>query len=137
MPFAADATPHGSSFKAPSALAAAGFFVWAFFSLLPGLMQRGEAFRIREAWDTGAFWMIGVPLLLIAQAVAGAREGAAVLRDPLYTLGGIAAGLLLVHPAGNDLAMLPLSLIFIGVPGYVALLAAAAIGWSAGRLARG
>jgi hypothetical protein len=137
MPLAADAAPRGSSFKAPHALVAAGFFVWAFFSLLPALSSRGEAFRVREAWDTGAFWTIGVPVLLIVQGVAGARDDARVFRDPLFTLGGLFAAMLLVHPAGNDLGLLPLALIFVGVPSYVGLLAAEAVGWGAGRLTGG
>ncbi|HEY8268849.1 MAG TPA: hypothetical protein VIG34_09340 [Xanthobacteraceae bacterium] len=49
------------------ALALLAFGVWAFFSVLPGLMQTGGAFRIREAWDTGAFWYFGAPLMLMIE----------------------------------------------------------------------
>jgi hypothetical protein len=133
----ADTLPGQPIFRPAHALLAVGFFVWAFFSLLPGAMERSEAFRIREAWDTGTFWMIGVPMILLAQAMAGAARDARIFVDPLFMLGGIAAGLMLVHPAGNDLALLPLTIVFIGVPGYAVLLAAQAIGWGAGRLIRG
>jgi hypothetical protein len=126
MPSAAEArTP--PVFPAP-ALALAGFAVWTVFSLLPGLTRASGAFRIREAWDTGAFWLIGAPLLLVAQGIAGSCDGAKIFRDPLYTLGGLFAGMLLIHPAGNDLGLLPLAMIFIGVPSYAGLLGVAAIG---------
>ena len=110
------------------ALALAGFAVWTVFSLLPGLTQPSGAFRIREAWDTGAFWMVGVPLIGIAQLVAGAIGAGGLLRQPLWTLGGFFAGLLAVHPKGNDFGLLPLAVIFVGVPSYLALLGIAWLG---------
>ena len=134
MPSAAEArTPF--VFPAP-ALALAGFTVWTVFSLLPGLTRASGAFRIREAWDTGAFWLIGVPLLLLAQGIVAALHQEKIFRDPLYTLGGLFAAMLLIHPAGNDLGLLPLAMIFIGVPSYVVLLGVGAIGRMIGMRAR-
>ncbi len=107
-------------------LALAGFAVWAVFSLWP--QRPGAAFRIREAWDTGQFWTVGVPLLLIVQAVAGSLDGAGLKYQPLWTLGGLFAAVALVRPPGGDIGLLPLALIFVGVPLYGVLLAVGALG---------
>ena len=114
------------------ALALAAFLVWSFFSILPWLMAPpGRAFAIREAWDTGAFWTIGAPALVLAQAVAGAMSRGRLWHQPLWTLGGHFAGMLLVHKSGASFGMLPVALMFIGLPAYLALLLAAFIGHAA------
>src|SRR5689334_5994030 len=56
-------------------LALVGFAVWTAFSLWPVTTQPGQPFRIREAWDTAMFWRVGVPLMLLAQAIGGAVLG--------------------------------------------------------------
>lgn len=120
------------------ALALIAFLVWSFFSVLPWLMAPpGRAFAIREAWDTEPFWMIGVPVLVLAQAAAGALSGGALARQPLWTLAGHFAGVLLVSKSGSDFGMLPLALVFVGLPAYLALLLAAALGRAAARLLGG
>ncbi len=62
----------GSSRFAPTGAAALltseGFAVWALFALLP-LAGGGT---VREAWDTGGYWAIGMPVLLISLGLAGA-----------------------------------------------------------------
>lgn len=109
-------------------LALTGFAVWTVFSLWPWLTHSGEPFRIREAWDTGLFWRVGVPVMLLAQVGGGALAGGKIVWQPLWMVGGLFAGVVLVHPPGGDLGLLPLALILIGAPSYIALLAAAAIG---------
>jgi hypothetical protein len=116
------------------ALALAGFAVWTLFSLLPALTDTNAPFRIREAWDTAPFLQVGIPLMLAAQAAAGAISSESLFRQPLWMLGGLFAGLLLVHTSGNSFGLLPLTVILIGVPSYVGLLAAAAIGRGLARL---
>ena len=101
------------------------------------MTPRGRAFAIREAWDTEPFWMIGVPVLVLAQAAAGALSGGALARQPLWTLAGHFAGVLLVSKSGSDFGMLPLALVFVGLPAYLALLLAAALGRAAARLLGG
>lgn len=113
-------------------LALVGLGVWSAFSLLPGMMQPGQPLRIREAWDTAMFWRIGVPLMLLAQAAGGVAASGSLRWQPLWMIGGLFAGVLLVHPAGTDFGMLPLAVVLIGGPCYVVLLAAAAIGRAAG-----
>ena len=114
-------------------LALVGFAVWAAFSLWPAMMQPGQPFRIREAWDTAMFWRVGVPLMLLAQAIGGAVVSGGLRWQPLWMIGGLFAGVLLVHRSGVDLGMFPLTVILIGGPSYIALLAAAAIGRAAGE----
>jgi tetrahydromethanopterin S-methyltransferase subunit F len=43
-------------------------------------------------------------------------------------LGGLFAGIMLVRPAGSDPGMLPLAVVLVGIPAYIGLLAAVAIG---------
>jgi hypothetical protein len=112
-------------------LALVGFAVWAAFSLWPA--QTGQPFRIREAWDTALFWRVGVPVMLLAQAVGGAVVSGSLRWQPLWMIGGLFAGVLLLHRSGGDLGMFPLAIILIGVPSYLALLVAAAIGRAAGE----
>lgn len=107
-------------------LALAGFAVWAVFSLWPS--RPGTALRIREAWDTGQFWTIGVPLLLFAQALAGMLDGAGLKYQPLWMLGGLFAAVVLMRPPGGDIGLLPLALVVVGVPLYGALLAVGMLG---------
>jgi hypothetical protein len=117
-------------------LAVVGFAVWTLFSLLPALTDQTAPFRIHEAWDTEPFLQIGIPLVLLVQAAAGAIGSENIFRQPLWMVGGFFVGLLLVHRSGNSLGLLPLTVILIGVPSYVALLAAAAIGYGLARLTK-
>ena len=117
-------------------LALHGFAVWTAFSVLPGLMQSSAPFRIREAWDTALFWRLGVPSMLLAQAAGGAVAGDRILWQPLWMLGGLFAGVAAVHPGGSDFGMLPLTVILIGIPSYLGLLAAAAVGRTVGGFLR-
>ena len=114
-------------------LAFLGFAVWTVFSLWPWLMNSHAPFRIREAWDTDLFWRVGVPVMLLAQLVGGMLSDGRISRQPLGLLGGLLAAIMLVRPAGGDLGMLPVVMIMIGVPAYVGLLAAAAIGRAFGK----
>jgi hypothetical protein len=117
-------------------LALIGFAVWTLLSLWPWLMHSSAPFRIREAWDTPLFWRAGVPALLLAQAAGGALSGGKVYQQPLWMLGGLFAGVVAVHPGGGDFGMLPLAAILIGVPSYLGLLAAAAVGRAVGGFLR-
>jgi len=117
-------------------LALFGFAVWTAFSVLPGLMQSSAPFRIREAWDTALFWRLGVPSMLLAQAAGGAVAGDRIFWQPLWMLVGLFAGVAAVHPGGSDFGMLPLTVILIGIPSYLGLLAAAAVGRTVGGFLR-
>jgi hypothetical protein len=108
-------------------LALSGFALWVAFALWPA--QPGAPLLVREAWDAPRFWTLGVPLLLLVQAIAaGAHDGVAIGRLPLWALGGLFAGVVLLRPAGSDLGLLPLALILIGAPLYGALWVAGVVG---------
>jgi hypothetical protein len=114
-------------------LALVGLVVWSAFSLWPAMMQPGQPLRIREAWDAALFWRVGVPLMLLAQAAGAVAAKGSLRWQPLWMIGGLFAGVLLVHPAGADFGMFPLAVVLIGGPSYVVLLAASAIGRAAGE----
>lgn len=117
-------------------LAVIGFAVWTLFSLLTALSDQTAPFRVVEAWDTMPFLQIGIPLVLLVQVAAGAIGGENIFRQPLWMLGGFFVGLLLVHRSGNSFGLLPVTVVLIGVPSYVVLLAAAAIGYGLARWAK-
>jgi hypothetical protein len=125
--------PQRPSWQIGLVLALVGFAVWAAFSLWPVMTQPGQPFRIREAWDTAMFWRVGVPLMLLAQAIGGAVVSGGLRWQPLWMIGGLFAGVLLVHRSGVDLGLFPLTVILIGGPSYIALVSAAAIGRAAGE----
>ncbi len=110
-------------------LAVAGFVVWALFSLLPTLAGHG----VREAWDLAPYWIVGVPLLFVLHGLAGALTEEGAWRLPLWAIGGHIAGMMLIHPTGTGLALLPFAVLFIGVPMYVVLLLATLTGRMIGR----
>ena len=113
-----------SSWIAALVLAAAGFAVWAAFSLP---MMTGRP-AIREAWDSDSYWTFGLPVLLALVLAAGfaARLSPAILAA--FAVGGHFLGIVLIAKPGTDLSLLPLSAAFIGVPMFIVALGVAWIG---------
>jgi hypothetical protein len=107
------------------ALAVAGFALWAVFALLPALAEGG---RVREAWDTELYWIAGVPLMLLALIAAGWRSQDAPWKLALWPIAGHALGMVLIQKAGTDLGLLPIAILFIGIPAFAVFTGAAAIG---------
>jgi hypothetical protein len=104
---------------ARAVLFAAGFLLWALSSTLPMFD------RIREGWDGAAYWQIGAPsVLVIVLAVSGERAW----RTPLWILFGHLCAMVLIHPSGTDLGLLPLTLVFIGLLAYAVLFVVALVG---------
>lgn len=101
-------------------LAVAGFAVWTLFAVLPTLGGGG----IAEPWYMPLYWVLGAPLLLGLAALAGANIEDGTWRLPLWAIGGHIAGMMLVHPTGPGLALLPYAVFYIGIPMYVILLLA-------------
>ena len=112
--------------SAAAALAAEGFAIWALFSTLP-LLAGSPA--IREAFDTNVYWSLGLPVLMLSVAAAGAFSAESPWRLAAAAVAGHFLGMLAVHPAGNGFGLLPLTLAFIGLPLFGLL---AGFGW-AGR----
>jgi hypothetical protein len=115
--------------SAASLLAAEGFAIWAVFSTLPFFTGRPS---IREAWDTNAYWSLGIPVLLLSLAVAGAIGKESPWRLAAAAVAGHFVGVFAIVPPGNSLGLLPLTLVLIGVPMFAVL---AGFGW-AGRYVR-
>jgi len=100
----------------------AGFLLWAMSALIP------HSDRIREGWDNPAYWNIGMPLMLVLQVAAATIPGERFWRAPLWMLSGHALAIVLIHPTGNGLGLLPLAIMIIGLPAYAFLIAASLLG---------
>jgi hypothetical protein len=120
----------------PLALLTVGFVVWILFALLPGFegYAAGKPPRIREAWDTTSYFTIGLPIMFAAQVVVAYFEPVKPWRGPLWLLGGHALGIALVHPAGMSIGLLPLTIVFVGVPLFLLFLLAAFLGLGIARV---
>ena len=101
---------------------AAGFLLWAITSIFPILD------RIREGWDGLGYWQIGVPIVLVMQLGAALVSRERPSLSPLWVLAGHALAMMLIHRAGADLGLVPLALVFIGLPAYAVLFMTALMG---------
>jgi len=110
----------------------AGLGVWISISLLSGSARNG-VFVVREAWDTPAYFSIGLPVLAVAGGVAGFLAPRRVWRWPLWIAVGQALGMAFVHPPGTDLGLLPVALVLAGLPLVVLLLVPTIVGGIIGR----
>ncbi|MEP7030817.1 MAG: hypothetical protein ABI830_07775 [Pseudolabrys sp.] len=116
-------------------LAAECFAVWAYFSL-PQFTGRA---RIREAWDNETYWAVGIPLLLVSLMAAGflARK-VKPWQLAAWTVAGHVVAMAVIAKPGSNLGMLPLTVIFVGLPMFGAFFAAAWLGqWLRRRVSGG
>jgi hypothetical protein len=115
-------------------LAATGFLVWTGLSLWSAAGE--EAFRLREAWDSEAYFALGVPVMALAVAIAAFHVPERIWRWPLWLVAGHQAGVLFVGlgmQSGLSLVLLTLILavllaVFFAVPALVGSLLARRIG---------
>ncbi len=107
--------------------AATGFAVWAVLSFAGGRMYDGTYF-VPEAWDTPAYFSYGVPILLAGAAVAGFLSPARVWRWALAVVAGHVVAMVLIHPPGTGLGLLPVAIVLIGLPMTLILTIAATVG---------
>ena len=75
-------------------LAATGFVVWTGLSFWGGVGD--EIFRLREAWDTRAYFVVGVPAMMIAVTAAAFHVPERIWRWPIWLVGGHQVGVLFV-----------------------------------------
>jgi hypothetical protein len=116
---------------ARTALLLAGFALWALTSSFPTL----DGVRtVREGWDNPLYWQIGLPLLSIVQLLVAMRSSEPIVRAPLWVLAGHAGAMILIHPPGMSLSLLPLTIAFVALPLYLMLFVAASIGRVVRRL---
>ena len=107
--------------------AGAGFAVWAVLSLAAGRMDTA-AFVVREAWDTPAYFLVGLPVLFAGAGVAGWLQPARVWRWALLVVAGQAVAMALIHQPGTGLGLLPLAIVFIGAAAVAGADVAAIVG---------
>jgi len=101
----------GSPAVTGAALALTGFVVWVGLSVVGGL--GGSGFRLREAWDTSAYFYVGAPLMALAVAAAGFLHNERAWRWALWLVAGHQAGVLLLGlgmQSGVSLIILTLAL---------------------------
>jgi len=96
-----------------------GFALWIGLSLIGGLGSEDAGFRVREAWDTPAYFYVGLPLMALAVAIAAFLRPSRVWRWPLALVAGHQAGVLIIGlgmQSGVSLILLTLILaILLGV----------------------
>jgi hypothetical protein len=105
-----------------------GFALWALTSALPFTGV------IREGWDRPVYWQVALPLVVAVQVITAVFSHERITIAPLWVLLGHAVAMLFIGPSGAGLGLLPLSIIFVGVPLYLILLLAAYVGRMVRRL---
>jgi hypothetical protein len=91
---------------------------------------------LREAWDRSSYWTLGVPFVFAAQIALGVLSDEPLPRQPWPVILGHCAAMMLFIPPGTGLGLLPVAILFIGVPAYLMLLFAAMLGRAIARIAR-
>lgn len=107
-------------------LVIAGFALWALTSALP----IGEG--LREGWDRPVYWQIGLPLLVAAQLLVAFLSTERAVLAPLWVIIGHLVAMVVFARPGSNLGLLPLGIVFVGLPLYLLLVIAA----FAGRMLR-
>ncbi len=95
------------------AIASAGFLVWILLSVIGGFGASGAEFRLREAWDTDAYFYVGVPIMALAVGTAGFLHPERAWRWALWLAAGHQAGVLVLGlgmQSGLSLIILTLAL---------------------------
>lgn len=112
-------------------LAGLGLAVWIGLSVWGGIIA-GSGFRLREAWDTAAYFYFGLPLMVVAVGLSGFARPDRPWRWPLWLVGGHQIGVLLIGlgmQSGLSLIILTTMLavllaVFFAVPAFLGALAA-------------
>lgn len=109
------------------ALAATGLAIWTSLAAWGGASGHGAGFHLREAWNTSAYFYLGLPLMALAVALAAYLAPQRPWRWPLWLVGGHQAGLLLVGlgmQTGLSLLILTLALaillaVILSLPAFI------------------
>ena len=116
-------------------LAATGLVVWTGLSIWGGFSSPEGGFRLREAWDTNAYFAVGIPIMALAVAAASFVRPRRIWRWPLWLVGGHQLGVLLIGlgmQSGLSLILLTLILAmllaaFFAIPALIGSMAARAL----------
>ena len=89
------------AFRTPSIrmgllLAATGLFVWIGLSIWAGMAASEGGFRLREGWDSSAYFYFGIPIMALAVLAAAFRRPIRAWRWPLWLVGGHQIGVMLL-----------------------------------------
>ncbi len=103
---------------------AAGFLGWAVFSFLT---------PSREAWDTGAWWLVALPVFAALSGIFGYLVPRRVWRWPAWITIGEIGGILLIRRADAGFTLFPLAVVFVLIPLAVGFTMVAMIGGVYGR----
>jgi hypothetical protein len=117
-------------------LAGAGLILWTGLSVWGGI-ENDSGFRLREAWDTGAYFYLGLPAMALAVAIAAFHKPYRIWRWPLWLVAGHQAGVLLVGigmQSGLSLIILTMLLaviltVVLAIPAFVGSALARHIAW--------
>ncbi len=112
-------------------LAATGLTLWTGLSVWGGMGDE-TGFRLREAWDTPAYFYLGLPFMALAVAIAAFHMPRRVWRWPLWLVAGHQAGILSLGAgmqSGLSLIVLTAALAvllasFLAIPAVVGSMAA-------------
>ena len=113
-------------------VATLGFVMWTALSIIGGLVTAESAFRLREAWDTAAYFYVGIPVMALAVGLAAFIRPQRAWRWPLWLVAGHQTGVLLIGlgmQSGLSLILLTLILAvlltaFFFVPALIGVMAA-------------
>ena len=117
-------------------LAGLGLLVWIGLSVWAGLSSTEFGFRLREAWDTPAYFYVGLPLMAAAVTAAAFFRPERAWRWPLCLVAGHQLGVVLIGLGmQSDLSLFILTLIlsimlaaFFAIPAMLGSLAARRLG---------
>jgi hypothetical protein len=109
-----------------------GFVMWTALSIIGGLVSDEPEFRLREAWDTSAYFYVGIPIMALGVGIAAFVSPKLAWRWPLWLVAGHQTGVLLVGlgmQSGLSLILLTLILAvlltaFFFVPALIGAMAA-------------
>jgi hypothetical protein len=105
-----------------------GFALWALTSTLP------LTDAVHEGWDRPVYWQVGLPVVFAVQVAVAILSKEKIALAPLWVLLGHVIAMLFIARSGTGIGLLPLSVLFVGVPLYLMLLLGAFIGQMVRRL---
>lgn len=115
-------------------LAALGLAIWVGLSVASGFGGDEPGFRMREAWDTSAYFYVGAPLMALSMMAAGLLRPQRAWRWPLWLVAGHQIGVMLVGLGMQSVPSLLLLTIMLGVMLTALLSIPALAGATIGRM---
>ena len=86
-----------------------------------------------EGWDSAVWWLVVLPVLVLAAGVLGYLVPQHVWRWAAAIIGGQMLAMILLRPVGTDLGLFPLTIAFLMVPLGLLLFVAAVVGGAIAR----